>query len=411
MADDTSTVDNEMDMAAAMADMGGGGDDDMAAAMAEMEGSGGDDDMAAAMAEMEGGGGDDDMAAAMGGGGDMAADMGGGGDMAAVMGGDDSSLSQDEIDSLLGFDGGNTVSTQGIQALLDRSNENYERLPMLEVVYDRFVRSVSTSLRNFTSDNVDVNIDSITSMRFEDYLNSVPLPALLAIFHAVEWENFGILTIDSSLTYSMVDVLLGGGRVHRPIRIEGRPFTTIEQDIVQSITHIILDELAAAFNPLTPATFRMDRLETNPRFATITLPSNPVILTTLRVEMEDRGGKLDVLFPYVTLDPIKRLLLQMFSGESFGADVSWERYLSGEISNTDITIAATLPPKTISLKDLSRLAIGSTIVTDSKPTDLIDVRCKGIPVLGGKLGTNGKNLAIQVENVNAKQLKDIDSLL
>ena len=45
---------------------------------------------------------------------------------------------------------------------------SYERLPMLEIVFDRLVRLMTTSLRNFTSDNVEVSLDRITSLRFGD---------------------------------------------------------------------------------------------------------------------------------------------------------------------------------------------------------------------------------------------------
>src|SRR3546814_16522643 len=74
---------------------------------------------------------------------------------------------------------------------------SYERLPMREVVFDRLVRMMSTSLRNFTSDNVEVSLDNITSSRFGDYLNSIPLPAMLAVFKAEEWDNYGLITVDS----------------------------------------------------------------------------------------------------------------------------------------------------------------------------------------------------------------------
>ena len=144
-------------------------------------------------------------------------------------------LNQDEIDLLLGFDGGGPGQdrSSGIYAILDRSMMAYEKLPMLEVVFDRLVRMLSASMRNFTSDNVDISIDTMVSMRFDEYLNSIPLPAMLVIFRAVEWENFGIITIDSSQIYSTVDMLLGGRRAAKPTRVEGRPYTTIEQDIVK----------------------------------------------------------------------------------------------------------------------------------------------------------------------------------
>src|SRR4029077_18244316 len=95
-------------------------------------------------------------------------------------------LNQNEIDSLLGVDdGGNAAAdNSGIRAIIDSALVSYERLPMLEVVFDRLVRMMSTSLRNFTSDNVEVSIDNITSIRFGDYLNSIPLPAMLTVFKA-----------------------------------------------------------------------------------------------------------------------------------------------------------------------------------------------------------------------------------
>src|SRR3954468_15473345 len=85
---------------------------------------------------------------------------------------------------------------------------SYERLPMLEIVFDRLVRIMSTTLRNFTSANVEVGIDNIVSLRFGDYLNSIPLPAMLAVCKVEEWDNHGLMVIDSSLIYSIVDVLL-----------------------------------------------------------------------------------------------------------------------------------------------------------------------------------------------------------
>ncbi|MDH5188128.1 MAG: flagellar motor switch protein FliM, partial [Rhodospirillaceae bacterium] len=76
-------------------------------------------------------------------------------------------LNQDEIDSLLGFDDelDEVDHKSGIQAILNSALVSYERLPMLEVVFDRLVRLMSTSLRNFTSDNVEVSLDNITSIR------------------------------------------------------------------------------------------------------------------------------------------------------------------------------------------------------------------------------------------------------
>ena len=82
---------------------------------------------------------------------------------------------------------------------------------------------MSTSLRNFTSDNVEVSLDNITSIRFGDYLNSIPVPPMLSVFRAEEWDNFGLIMVDSPLVYSVVDVLLGGREGSSAERTEGDP--------------------------------------------------------------------------------------------------------------------------------------------------------------------------------------------
>ena len=309
-------------------------------------------------------------------------------------------LNQDEIDSLLGFDDdhGHGDDKSGIQAILNSALVSYERLPMLEVVFDRLVRMMSTSMRNFTSDNVEVSLDNILSLRFGDYLNSIPLPAMLAVFKAEEWDNFGLLTVDSSLIYSIVDVLLGGRRGTAAMRIEGRPYTTIERNLVERMVHVVLSDLSAAFDPLSPVTFRFDRLETNPRFATISRPSNAAIVAKLRIDMEDRGGRLELLLPYATLEPVRELLLQMFMGEKFGRDSIWETHLAEELWLTEVKMQAVLDEQVMSLRDVLNWKIGSKFMLNATPESGIDLRCGDINMFRGRMGRKGQHIAIRVDD-------------
>src|ERR1700730_8273507 len=82
----------------------------------------------------------------------------------AAKGGAERILNQEEIDSLLGFSLTDVSlnDNSGIRAIIDSAMVSYERLPMLEIVFDRLVRLMTTSLRNFTSDNVEVSLDRIT---------------------------------------------------------------------------------------------------------------------------------------------------------------------------------------------------------------------------------------------------------
>ncbi|MBC7950825.1 MAG: flagellar motor switch protein FliM [Rhodospirillaceae bacterium] len=325
---------------------------------------------------------------------------GGGGEAAGEAPNSTRVLNQDEIDSLLGFDDdhGHGDDKSGIQAILNSALVSYERLPMLEVVFDRLVRMMSTSMRNFTSDNVEVSLDNILSLRFGDYLNSIPLPAMLAVFKAEEWDNYGLLTVDSSLIYSIVDVLLGGRRGTAAMRIEGRPYTTIERNLVERMVHVVLSDLSAAFDPLSPVTFRFDRLETNPRFATISRPSNAAIVAKLRIDMEDRGGRLELLLPYATLEPVRELLLQMFMGEKFGRDSIWETHLAEELWLTDVQMEAVLDEQVMDLRDVLRWRVGTKIMLNASPNSSVDLRCGDVNMFRGRMGRKGQHIAIRVDD-------------
>ena len=318
-------------------------------------------------------------------------------------------LNQDEIDSLLGFadDDGNDDKS-GINALINSALVSYERLPMLEVVFDRLVRMMSTSLRNFTSDNVEVTLDNITSVRFGDYLNSIPLPAMISVIKAEEWDNFGILTVDSALIYSIVDVLLGGRKGTAALRIEGRPYTTIERSLVERMVLVVLADLSAAFDPLSPVNFRFDRLETNPRFATVARPANAAILARFRIDMEDRGGRLELVLPYATLEPVRELLLQMFVGEKFGRDSIWEIHLANEMWNTDIDIEAVLDEQAMSLEDVMNLKVGSRLMFSVNADPKIEFRCGNVPLLSGRMGRKGDKIAILVEESKFVDADDVE---
>ena len=359
-------------------------DDAMAAEWAEMIENADDDDS------------DDDKLAA-----EWEASEGGGDADDEESSGDPTSrvLNQDEIDSLLGFadDEGNDDKS-GIKALINSALVSYERLPMLEVVFDRLVRMMSTSLRNFTSDNVEVTLDNITSVRFGDYLNSIPLPAMISVVKAEEWDNYGILTVDSALIYSIVDVLLGGRKGTAALRIEGRPYTTIERSLVERMILVVLADLSAAFDPLTPVNFRFDRLETNPRFATVARPANAAILARFRIDMEDRGGRLELVLPYATLEPVRELLLQMFVGEKFGRDSIWEVHLANEMWETDVDIEAVLDEQIMRLGDVMDLKVGSRLMFNVNADPKIEFRCGNVPLLSGRMGRKGDKIAILVED-------------
>lgn len=306
-------------------------------------------------------------------------------------------LNQDEIDSMLGFSVGEMGAggRAGIRAIVDSGTVSYERLPMLEIIFERMVRHLSTSLRNFFNDNVEVTLDAIRSVRFGDYVNSIPLPAMIAVFKAEEWDNFGLVTVESTLTYAVLDTMLGGRRGGPQIRHDGRPFTTIEMNLLKRMVGVVLTDAETAFRPLSPVTFKVDRIETNPRFAMISRPANAAIRVDLRLDMEGRGGALQVLMPYATIEPVRDLLLESFMGEKIGRDPIWENHLATEIYQAKVPVEAVLHQEMMPLSRIMSLDIGDTLIFDAKPDRFVTLRCGDFGVTEGRVGRVDDKIAVQ----------------
>lgn len=312
-------------------------------------------------------------------------------------GGTDRLMSQDEIDAMLGFSPGDENSARnGIQAIVDSGSVAYERLPMLEIIFERMVRLLSTSLRNFFTDNVEVTLESIRSVRFGDYINSIALPSMLSVFKAEEWDNFGLITIDSSLIYSVLDTMFGGKRGQPAPRVDGRPFTSIEINLLKRVIALILSDAEAAFQPLSPVTFTVDRIESNPRFVSISRPANAAIRVELRFDMEGRGGCLHLLLPYATIEPIRELLLESFMGEKLGRDSIWENHLATEVWQADVAVTCVLHEAKMPLKRVMKLEIGDTLMFDARPDSVVALRCGDFIVSEGRIGRVDDKIAVQV---------------
>ncbi|MBB4632144.1 flagellar motor switch protein FliM [Sphingosinicella soli] len=283
----------------------------------------------------------------------------------------------------------------GIDAIINAGFVS-ERLPMLDVVFDRLVRLMTASLRSLTSDTIEVSIEAVSSVRFGAFLNDMPLPSLIGVAHAHEWDNSALLVVRPELAFAVVDVLLGGRRGVPPAHI-GRPgFTAIETKLVERLIGVVLSALGEAFAPLAQVGFTLDRIETNPRFAGIARPTSAAVNARFRIEMDERGGLVDLVIPHATLEPIRALLLQRFTGETLGRDSLWERHLVSELHRASVDVEAVLGEQQMTLADIMAFKPGQTLLFGTREDQPITLRCGGRTVGHGQMGRSGHQLAVRL---------------
>lgn len=294
----------------------------------------------------------------------------------------------------------NNKELRGIDLLLNNKNAKYERLPMLEVVFDRLTRYMTKSLRGLTYENVEISSAKIDSMRFGNLFLDNTEPSVIVVIKAEEWGGMMLMRIDSRLVQYFIDVLLGGHKVGmRKEQISpDKRFSNLEFKIIERIVEVIFTDLTSAFDPITYVNFTFERIETNFKFASITRESSSVIKISMNLDINGVGGSLDFAIPYSTIEPVREVLLQMFFGEKLGKDNIWEMHLVTELLETDTEIEVVLHDFTMPLGQVLNWQVGDTIQLNLAEDPDVEVRAGGVGLFTGKIGRIINKVSVQIHD-------------
>lgn len=288
------------------------------------------------------------------------------------------------------------TARRGIGLLFDDGNASYERLPMLDVVFDRLTRQLTTSMRAVANDNVSVTLDRLASSRFGDVVAEFPENGMFAVFKAAEWENFGLIILDWRLIYIMIDALLGGSGRDMGQDLSRRRHTTLDRALIEPLIHTILADLSRAFGPLCAVTFRFERLEMNDRFVSIARMTDGAVSAAFSVAIGERTGRMAIVLPHATLEPIRDVLLQQFMGEKFGHDATWEQHLAHVLWKTDLELDVVIEEAGVRLGDILDLKPGEQLVLKHGSTASALLRCGEHPLYEGRIGQFRNRMAFKI---------------
>ncbi len=302
-------------------------------------------------------------------------------------------LTREEIEALLGA---NRSAGAGIGALIDSPPQPYERLPLLQPVLERLAERLPRALGTFAGVRVEAVSETPATVRLGEYLDNLPLPALLAVWRADAWGGGGLVAMDGALTEALLDVLLGGRRFSGAARGGRGTYTPIERAVAGRAIGAILAELGAAFLPVTPVELRLERLETDTRLAAIAPSRSGAALARFAVTLDKRGGRLEIALPYATLEPVAALMGRDHVGGT-RRDPRWKTRLAGEMGAAEVRIDAVLDRVTMKLRDVLGWKAGSRIALNSAPGADVELSSGGVKLLQGKLGRAGDRLAVRVE--------------
>ncbi|SDG92351.1 flagellar motor switch protein FliM [Alloyangia pacifica] len=290
-----------------------------------------------------------------------------------------------------------TIDTRAVEELIvERAKRSYARLPMLEVVFDRFALSLAQVLKAYLGAMVDVSLDKVDYLTCQDAIDSLSEPSLIGVTEAAEWSGTIAAALRPELLYSILEITFGGRTVPESPRAP-RSFTSIEKRIGKAFCEETLKELSVAFEKVTPVSFEISHLETNPKALLLAPPTSSCARAVLRINIEDRIGEMVFLLPTTALDAVSDVLSQNFTGGQLGGDTGWRMKLTDKLGTTNIPVAAVLGEARISLREVLSWVPGQVLDLGVQIDDPVTLCVTGKHIARAEVGRrkNGK-IALKV---------------
>ena len=321
-------------------------------------------------------------------------------------------LSQSEVDALLAAVSEGEVAADGKSGVVSGAGGEEKvvvvydltsqdriirgRLPQLDVIYEKFMRSFRVSLSSALRKIAALNHASTDFLKFGEFINTLPMPTCMSVLRFNALRGSALLVIESKLAYALVDSFFGGD--DRPYtKIEGKDFTPIELSIVRKVVELAIDDLEQAWASVETIDCSFVRTEVNPQFVGIVPPTDVVIASTFDVELENANGAITLVIPYATIEPIKQKLQSGFQVESDQTDKKlWAGIIQDQLMDTSVDLRVDLGYTEITLDELMGMKPGDVISLDQDANGEFDVQVEGAKKFKGFYGVNHGSVAIQV---------------
>jgi flagellar motor switch protein FliM len=317
-------------------------------------------------------------------------------------------LSQEEIDALLGaLSSGELQADQLKGETADVASKikaydfyrpskfSKEQIRTIYMLHETFGRLWSSTLSGVLRNYVSLSVSSVDQVTYQEFIQSIPNPTITAMFTLSPLEGKALMEFSPTIGFPIIDRLLGGtGRSN----LQARELTEIEEHVINNLVDegmVFLKEAWATMIDLRP---ELKGIESNPLFVQIVPPSDMILLITLEARIGDFSGIINIIYPYVLLEPILSLLSAqtLYSvGTRAPSEESRER-TRRVLHKVELPVRVELGTADCTMRELLSLEVNDIIVLDTKVNEDLKVRVGEVVKFLCTPGQIGKQRAAQI---------------
>lgn len=285
------------------------------------------------------------------------------------------------------------------------------RMPTLEVINERFARELRTGFYRYIRRSPEVSAQTVKVLKYNEFIRNLVVPTHLSLFSMKPLHGTGLLVVEPSLIFGIVDLMFGGaGRSQA--RGDQRGYSHTENKVISGLLDVIFEEYTNAWRPVYKhLDLKYLRSEVNTQFVNIANPSEIVVCTDFNIELGGgcASGMVHICFPYSSIEPIRDLLNSTMQGNQTETDVRWVKTLKNEMQKVAVDLVATLAESKHTVGQILELRAGDFIELDVPEKVVLSV--DGIPLFEGQHGQNKSHYAVKIDKVLMKESFKTDSEL
>lgn len=296
-------------------------------------------------------------------------------------------LSQEEIDSLLnvvdeegdvGSIDKNEVGTEKQVVVYDFRRPNRvsrEQLRSFRSIHDKMARNLSNQISAIMRSIVEITLHSVDQMTYGEFLMSLPTPTSFNVFSMKPMDGAGVLEINPSIAFPMIDRLLGGRGDQYD---DSREFTNIEVNLLDTILRQIMQNLKESWSAVAEIFPTVDAKESSPNVVQIVAQNEVVVMVVMEIVIGHSSGMMNICYPVISLETILSRLgsRDLMMSETTGKK-SRNKELQALIGGADVHISAILGETNMGLKELLELKVGDVIMLNKVADDTAVVNIDG----------------------------------
>ncbi|MCC7477668.1 flagellar motor switch protein FliM [bacterium] len=320
-------------------------------------------------------------------------------------------LSQDEIDALLNALSSGELKAEEIAAeandkavkvkpydFMRPSKFSKEQIRTIHILHETFGRlwsgKLSAVLRNFVS----ISVSSVDQVTYQEFMLSIPNPTIISAFNLEPLEGKAVLEFSPTLGLPIIDRLLGGSG-------EGgsndRELTEIETHVIRNLLDDCMDFLREAWASMIDLQPSLKDIESNPLFVQIVPPNDMILLISLEARIGNLSGIINIVYPYVLLEPILSLLSAqtLYAVATRGSSREAREKTSGILQAVGLPMSVELGVAQLTFREILALEPGDVIILETAVNEELRVRVEGLEKFLCRPGLVGKHRGAQITQV------------